>query len=214
MQLAMDVAMPVAYALLVANISPDIDRGRLATGAFLLSATLSVMRMPASVLLSERVLGIRNLLAVAGVSRSEYLAANGVSSLYFGLFPLLALAAAALLLHVGVPDRASYWMTLGLFLITLHGLALLLSAGFRSLGAFALTANLLVMVMAVVCPLYFPLERVPSAIRPLVALLPGSLAAQMTRSAAVIPADVVGLVLWALGATALGYLAFPWRRSA
>jgi hypothetical protein len=66
--------------------------------------------------------------------------------------------------------------------------------------------------------MYYPIENVPSAIRPLVGLLPGSLAAEICVAAASggesTGAPFLILVVWALAALAAGYALLPWREPA
>lgn len=208
-QAAVDLAIPVAYALLVSGADPMATPSRLATGALLASATLSILRMPATVMINERLMGVDELLSAAGVARWHKLAANALAAVYFLAFPLAALAITAYLLGAAFPLAPMYWLSFLLFILALHGGALLLAEMIRSIGVFTLALNFLLMVTTIVCPIYFSLDQVPAVIRPVIALLPPSLASELCADAlAGRPpewAELAALAAWAAGFLAIGH---------
>lgn len=205
-QFLLDIGLPVAYAITAAATAPQAGATRLAVGVFILTATLSMMRTPASFLLYERLTGVRELLSSTGVTSAEYLGSNLVSALYFMVYPVVAYLAACFILHASPAIDGATILALVLYAALMHGFALLLSSVINSVGAMALTSNLLVLITAALCPLYYPAERVPEQIWPLVEVLPGSLAIRLFDA----PPDaqtpyLLLLAVWTLVIGAAGY---------
>jgi ABC-type polysaccharide/polyol phosphate export permease len=209
MQLVIDVGMPIAYAFAAAATLPDVDAGRLAFATLLLSATLSLLRMPTSTLLYERLTGGSKLLAAAGVSRSEYLASNVVTNLYFAILPILSFLICFVALEATQSMHGEAILAMLFYFIFLHGASLLISSIFDSPGAIALVTNLIVLFTAAICPLYFSPDRVPHLLRPLVEVLPASLAMATNDAdggsglSSILQLRI--LAFWAVLSTLLGY---------
>jgi ABC-type polysaccharide/polyol phosphate export permease len=212
-QLVFDLALPVGYALLIGRTANPHEYLRLATGAFLLGATLSIMRLPAFVLMMERVFGTRDLLIAAGITRRDYIIANGFGGLYFAIFPFAAFAVTALALHVPFPSAFGYWAVLALYMVTLHGAGLIIASAFKTFGPFTLTINLVLLATATFCPVFYPPDRVPGLIRPLVEFLPASLAAGLALPGPLLDVPkLVVLCIWAIVCVSAGYMLLPWQR--
>lgn len=211
-QLLVDVGVPTGYALVAATATAQSDHARLVVGALVVASTLSVLRLPAFLLMIDRCFGARALLAATGVSRGEYLAANAIGTALLSLAPLVTFCLASVLLQASPELSPTFWLALALYVLAMHGASLWLSSLFRSFGGFTMTVNAWLLATASICPVYYPLERVPDLVRPLIRWFPPTLAAELMSGAA--PSDALWetllLTAWAILSLTIGYAAPRW----
>jgi ABC-type polysaccharide/polyol phosphate export permease len=193
---------------------PAEGRSRLLIGSALFGAIMVVLRKAGISLTADRVFGQRELLATTGLSRESYLGGMALEAFAISLLPLGVLAAGPVL--AGVPAPAS-WLWLPPYLLAIaafYTLGVCLSCVSPSLPSSVLATNLAGMGFFAFCPLAYPAERVPALVRPLVAWLPPSLAAEAMAAAwaghALSPAALVALAAWVLLFGLAGWRWFPW----
>jgi ABC-type polysaccharide/polyol phosphate export permease len=215
-QLIVDIGLPTGYALLTSRVLRPEFYDRLPVAAFLMASTLSLFRMPAILAMIEREFGTGSLLRTTGLSEADQVIASLVSLLYFAVFPALAYALTAVAMRTPPPAALGYWLPLAAYALTMHGLALLVGRPFRTFGPFSLTVNLVVVAAATLCPLFYPAERVPRLLWPIVAWLPPTLAAEsasLARHGASAGATTLALIGWMVASLVAGYILAPWRRT-
>ena len=211
-EMVLDVCVPVAFTLFALGANPCAG-DKAGPAAFILSSTMALARGPAFVLTAERLDGTQRLLSSAGVTRRQYLTANGLTAAYFAIFPAIAYVAVQLAagpLRLPSPNGMA---ALGLFACCCHGWSLLLGGAFDTFGRLTLAVNLLLFAVFSLSPVLYPAERVPDAITSLVDQLPGTVTIGLAMAAAPVTdfAALATLAAWALLSLAIGYRLFRWE---
>lgn len=204
-QLAVDLLLPLGVAGLLATGTPAGARPRLALGVLLVSSVLSLFRLPAFLLMMDRVFGRGELLASAGVDKSAYLASQAVGALGLSLLPIVAYGGACLWLQTPIRGEMSFWTAYGLYAAVLYGGSLTVGSVFRDFNGFTATINSVVLVTAAICPVYYPLEQAPPVLQPVLELLPPGAAAQLMSSPRPAVVGLLSLGVWALALLVVGH---------
>jgi ABC-type polysaccharide/polyol phosphate export permease len=215
---AMNVFSGFAMPLIVVGVfgqRMEADaRTRLLIGSALFGVLLVVLRIAAIAMTADRVFGFRDLLATTGVSRSTYLGARVLMGFAMGALPLAALGAGSLFDGIEPPASWLWLAPFALALLSFQALGACISALCASMPSAGLAANLVTMAAFTLCPLTYPLERVPKLLAPLVSWLPPSLAAEAMASGwaeGSLPAlPLLGLLAWTLAFTLATLRWFPW----
>ncbi len=214
MNLFNGVLLPAIVLLAFGGYMEPAERTRLLIGNVLLGVLLLTMRKTTLNLTFDRVFGTRRLLAVTGVTRGSYIAANAIDALSMTLVPLVVVAIAVQ--WADVPPPAS-WLWLVPYLagsVAFLTLAGWLAAGEGGMPSMALQVNLVVMFAISFCPLLYPSERVPALIAPVVRWLPPSLAAEGMAAGwggGLEVGGLFGLAVWAVLLGALAQRRFRWE---
>lgn len=218
MNVFVGLVLPVlVQAVFSARLEPA-GRTRLLVANVLLALAMVTFRKAGIVLTVDRVFGYRDLLATTGVTRSAYLGAYALDALTLSLLPLGVFAAGVWLLDVPPPASWSWLPPYVLSAVALFTFGVWFGSRTRSLPAVVLAVNLAVMGALAFCPLAYPPERAPAAIRPLVTWLPPSLSAEtMSAGWTGEPVSTLRMALlaaWTLAVGALALRRFPWTDSA
>jgi ABC-type polysaccharide/polyol phosphate export permease len=219
---AMNVFSGVAMPLIVVGVFGQRMEGdartRLLIGSVLFGVLLVVMRIAAMAMTADRVFGFRDLLATTGVSRESYLGARVLMGMAMGILPLAALAAGSLFDGIAPPASWLWLVPYALALVSFQSLGACIASFCPSMPSAGLAANLVTMAAFTLCPLTYPLERVPKLMAPLVSWLPPSLAAEAMAAAwtrgALPLLPLVALLAWTLLFTLASLRWFPWTDSA
>jgi ABC-type polysaccharide/polyol phosphate export permease len=204
-------------AALAAYVGPA-ERMRLMLGAVVFGALMAIPRKIAVSAAQDRTLGRRELLASAGLVRSAYLGSMAADAALVALLPLGVALSGSLLFGLAGPAAWGWLPLYALFVGSLYGAALCVAAVARSVEMVNVILNLSIMAALSLCPVTYPIERTPEVLRPLLAALPPSLAAElMTASwqgASLQLEGVLGLAAWSLLLGCLAWWTFPWTDAA
>jgi hypothetical protein len=154
-----------------AGASPRIIAG----GAFF-SACFVIVRAPAARLVSERWFGVSKLLlGSTNITPTIYFFAYAIECLVLILLPIATIMTGALILGVQLPPSQFWLLPFVAMMIWLQALGLCfagLNVGPRTLY---LVTDLATAAMISFCPVFYELQNVPGAIRPLIShLAPGA----------------------------------------
>jgi len=205
------VGLPVVSQAALSSWIDAAGRTRAVVTNVLLGLAMVTFRKAGILLTADRVFGSRELLAAAGVTRAAYLAAYALDACTLAVLPLGALAVAVAFLDVSPPASWRWIVPYAMSVALLFAAGVLCGARSRSLPAVALALNVATMGAIALCPMAYPAARAPAPIRPLVALLPPTLSADLMASAwANGPLDPTAVAL--LAGWTLLFGAVAWRR--
>ncbi len=189
-------------------------RTRLLIGNVVLGLAMVVLRRVSFGLVTDRLFGHRDLVATTALTRGGYLLAYAAEALTVALLPLCVVALAALLPGVTPPSSWEWLVPYALLAASLFALGVVFGSVANSVPAVSLLANVATLVVVAFCPVSYAAERVPDLLRPLVTLLPPSLAAERMAAlwdgGALAGGAVALLAAWAAGLLALAWRLLPW----
>ncbi|HEU4729889.1 MAG TPA: hypothetical protein VFT22_18460 [Kofleriaceae bacterium] len=214
--LLIGIIIPLASYHVIVDSQPSEEALRVLLGHVVFSAVLLGPRQGMN-LVRLRVYGQQRLLTAFGVGHRTQLTAN---ALYIASMMPLSLAVCAIGVawsKLGAPAGIGWLAALALTFAAFAGVAYVISGTSKSAAGATMKINLFIMVSIAFCPLYYPLARVPGALRGVIGALPQTLCVEaMTaswRGAPGVVAANLGLAAWAVGLLALGFWA-EGRRSA
>lgn len=213
--LILGLLVPLVWQALFGHRLDPALRVRLLIGNVMLSMALLCFQEPLLNLVSDREDGQTALLSAGGATPAIRLPAYLMFALTSSVFALAVLVVGVLGLQVPAPRLEWLWAPFLLAAMTFFGFALLLSA-YVSRTVVAVAASQISILLAwTFLPLCYPLEFVPSAIRPLVSVMPLAVSADAMemayRRGAIAPETLTATLLWAVFAVTIGYVAFSWR---
>lgn len=205
-------ALPIAILMVANQFSADGgSSARQYDGLLIFASTLIVYRQLSHTIAVDQLLGILPLLRCTQLQKHQYLLARFLEALLLSLLPLLTVAIVVAIrgdaFHIQALDFIGYL----LWIIILWSSATCLIGLIRPPSSFQLT-NLVTLAVPTLFPLFYPPERVPAAIQPLIQWLPPSLAMEalqgVGRGASELP--LVGLGLWCLVLIPVALVSAPW----
>lgn len=174
--LAQGVAVPLVAAATLAAQADASAHLRLALGTTFFSACFVSFRAPAARLVADANAGTRTLLlAMSGMTPRLYRTSHALEGAAFAVLPLAVLLLAATMLGAEPPASAAWLVPFLMLVFWLQALGTCLGSLRLGTGTLYLATDLGITVMLTFCPVFYGMERVPAAIRPLIALLPPSL---------------------------------------
>lgn len=189
-------------------------RTRLLIGNVVFGLSMVVLRQTSFGLVVDRTFGYRDLVATTGLTRGAYLAAYGLHGASLGVLPLVVIAAGFALPGVAPPTSMAWLAPYLLTVVAFFALGAIFGGVAEGLPAVSLMANLAVLFTVAFCPVTYPLEHVPALLRPVVSLLPPSLAAELMadlwHGGPLADPRLLGLGVWSVALLALAWRVVPW----
>lgn len=202
------VLIPLIYFRILLPTLPPEQQLRLLVGHVVFSALMMGPRQGVN-LVRLRMYGQERLLDAFGVDYKTALAANALYVLSMAPLSLLVCGVGVWLAKLPGPANAAFLLPLVVTFVALAGVAYTISGTSTSVAGATMKNNLFVIASVAFCPLFYPLERVPDALRWLVRVLPQSLCTDaMTaawRGEPGLATPLVVLGAWAVGLLALGF---------
>ncbi len=206
----MGIVIPLASYQILAGSQPPEARLRLLLGHVVFAALLLGPRQGMN-LVRLRMFGQGKLLEAFGVGNGTAVAANALYILSMVPFPLAVCAIGVSASHLAGPASFAWVLPLLLTFAALAGIAYVISGTSQSPAAATMKSNMVVMASLAFCPLFYPLARVPEAIRPFIGALPQTLCTEAMTAAWRGEPGATGataaLAAWAIGLLALGFWA-------
>jgi hypothetical protein len=182
------------------------QRGRLLLGATVFSALVLLGRQLGTDLAAERASGARRLFAATRATFADYLLAHALGAALLLPLAVSILGLALLTGRLDPPASAAWVIPFALAAGAFAMLGILIGLSSPHVAAVGLRLNLLVATGLAFCPMIYPADRVPSALRAVVGPLPMSLGAELCWQAwatgQVASAPLALLAAWTLGLAA------------
>jgi len=200
-------------AVLGTWIEPSERAGLMLANLIIAVAMLS-FRKAGIVLTADRLFGVRDLLATAGVTRNDYLLAYLLDAVTLSAIPIGAALVAAATMKVAPPTSWAWLVPYTVSAIMLFAAGVLISACVRSIPPAVLAVDLGLMGSLALCPIAYPPDRVPLLIRPLISLSPPTLAAKAIGASwnggQVFGTSMLLLCSWTMLLAFAAWQSFPW----
>lgn len=210
------LGIPLAFQGVLSHVvGEERGRTRLLIGNAVVGAMMVTLRKTCLTISIDREMHYRELVATTGVSRRAYLLASFFDAATISLLPLSLLCLGPLVLPgVDPPASFAYLPLFVLLIVLLYATAISLASIPMSIPGIQILVNLVMMGTLALCPILYPLERVPGLFREVIGVLPPSLAVELLAaswSGVAIPGwELATLVAWTVALLALGIRRFPW----
>ena len=199
---------------LVADPPPEVEL-RLLAGAIVFGVALQSINTTGQIMVSERFEGQMKLFRTSSISQASYVVAVTVFS--------AATAAMTALVVLGLAAAAGVHLSLSPLLIplivltglALPGFAVLIATHAKTAQAGYMLSNAVGIMLVMISPVFYPIERLPEALQWLARLSPFTYAGQAVHqtlsggTAIIVPVCI--LLAFTVAASAIGIAKMRWR---